>query len=209
MPRLESASVRSDSRTCLLVHQKKQRNMKIFRSISSKILVPVIVMTILLVTLTVWVSTHNFSSFADRSFTHNVELIGFNLKRTINMQETIASDQTNGMAKNAEMIEAIKDFDRDKIKNILDKFESQKKCTLFTILDTEGKVMFRTNEPDKYDDSQASLHGFKEAKAKKKGGIFFESTERAPLSIRAFSPVFDEDGTFIGVISGGFRMDTT
>jgi len=182
--------------------------MKILRSISSKILVPVIVMTILLVILTVWVSTRNFSAFADKVFTHDVELIGHNLEQTVLAQKIIASEQVNGMAKNIDLIAAIKDYDRGKIKDIIDEFESQQKCTFFTILDTEGAVIFRTSDPSKFGDSLASLHGFKEVMARKKGAIFYESTERNPLSMRAAAPVFDEDGTLAAVMTGGFRLDT-
>ena len=182
--------------------------MSFFRSISSKILIPVIVMTILLVIIIVTISTRNFSSFADKVFTDNAELIGHNLEQTVLSQQTIASDQVNGLAKNAAMIEAIKEFDRDKIKAIIDKFESRQKCTFFAVLSAEGKVVFRTGDPSKFGDSLASLQGFKEVMEKKKSAIFYESTERIPLSMRAVSPVFDENGVFVAVMTGGFRLDT-
>ena len=182
--------------------------MNFFKSISAKILVPVIVMTILLIVIIVIISTRNFSAFANKVFTHDVELIGHNLEQTVLAQQIIASEQVNGMAKNAEMITAIKEIDRNKIKNVIDKFESQRKCNFFTVLDLEGKVVFRTADPSKSGDSLASMYGFKEVKAKKKSAIFYESTEKIPLSMRAAAPVFDEDGTFIAVMTGGFRLDT-
>ena len=81
--------------------------MKIFNSISSKILVPVIVMTIILVTLIVWVSTRKFQAFADSVFAHNVKIIGNNLEQNAGMRRVIASDQVDDLSGREEMVKAI------------------------------------------------------------------------------------------------------
>jgi len=182
--------------------------MSFTRNIAAKILVPVIVMTILLVVVIVTISTRTFSNFANEVFSHDVELIGRNLEQNILSQRIIASDQVNGMAKNADMVAAIKEGNREKIQGIITKFESQRKCSFFTVLDAEGKVVFRTARPEQSGDSLASLRGFNEAITKKKSNVYYETTKNIPLSMRAAAPVLDEAGAVIAVMTGGFRLDT-
>ena len=183
--------------------------MNFFKSISAKILIPVIVMTILVDAVTVAISTRTFTKFADKVFTHDVELIGDTLEQTVRAQRTIASDQVNGMAKNMAMVAAIKATDRDKIIGIINKFESQMKCNFFTILDADGAVIFQTTNPSKSGESLASVRGFQDAKTRKKNSVYFETNPNVPLlSIRASSPVLDDNGNVIAVITGGFRLDT-
>jgi methyl-accepting chemotaxis protein len=42
---------------------------------------------------------------------------------------------------------------------------------------------------------------------KKQTCVYYESTQNTRLSIRAATPVFDENGTVIGIVTGGFRLD--
>ncbi|MCL2711178.1 MAG: cache domain-containing protein, partial [Planctomycetaceae bacterium] len=183
--------------------------MKFFRSISAKILVPVIVTTSILITLIVVVSSRNFAQFANEVFTDKIELIGQNLEQNILAQKNIASYQVNGMAENTDLVAAIKEKSREKIKDLLDKFVSQRKCTFFTILDAEGIVIYRTNDPSKFGDPLGNdLRGFNEAKITKNSNVHYETTAAIPLSVRAVAPVLDADGTVIAFVTGGFRLDT-
>ena len=181
--------------------------MSFFRSISSKILVPVIVMTIVLATVIVTVSTIVFRSFAFESLDAEIQTISDNIKNEIDMLRVVACDQVSGLAGHGGMVTALKEGKRENIREILDKMESSRKCTFFTITDAESRVVYRTSRPNDFGDLQNDLHSIRTTIATKKSSVFFESTERVKMAIRAASPVFDAQGELIGIVSGGFRMD--
>ena len=132
-----------------------------------------------------------------RIFEHNIKSL-----------RTIASDQVNGLAKNTDMITALKEGNREKIQLVVADFKSLQKCDFFTILDADGIVLFRTTNPDQFGDSHAFLRGFGDAVVTKKSSVYFETTASLPLYLCAAAPVLDGDGTVIAVITGGFRFDT-
>ncbi|MCL2005049.1 MAG: methyl-accepting chemotaxis protein [Planctomycetaceae bacterium] len=181
--------------------------MNFTQCILTKILVPVISITIILVTIVALVGFYTFSQFAQETFDKEVRTISLHIERDIRTMRSIASDQVNGLAADAGIIIAITDGNREKIRNIITDFESARKCTFFTILDADGRVIFRTNRPEQFGDSQASLQSVNAALAGRRG-VYFESTPNSPFAIRAAAPVLDENGTLIGVVTGGFRLDT-
>ena len=190
--------------------------MNFFRSILAKILVPVIIMTVFLLAVTVTVSTLSFRRFALESLNTEIQTISNNIKNEIDMLKIIAADQVNGLSKQTDMIAAIKEANsgkanqgeenRQKIKQILDAAQSNRKCTFYAITDDNGKVIYRTSSPE-FGDYQGELLSVHDAREKRENSLFFESTKNIKMAIRAASPVFDEEGKFIGVVSGGFRMD--
>jgi len=191
--------------------------MNFFRSISTKILVPVVIVIVLVGAIIVAVSTRNFTNFANDVFDHEIEVYSRGLEQNIRMLEVIATDQVNSLASNVGMIEAIREGCREakievvtqqKMRDIISKFESKRKCAFFTILDAEGTVLLRSAEPERSGDSLANLRGFTEAMRTKTYNVYFETTGTIRLSVRAAAPVIDEDGTVIAVVTGGFRLDT-
>jgi methyl-accepting chemotaxis protein len=180
----------------------------ISKSILAKILVPVILMTIILVAVVAVDSTYSFSNYAKDRFNHEIETVSQNLLEDVQITQVIASDQVSGIAKQADFVAAVKEKNREKIAAIFNAFESGLKCTFFTLLDSKGTVIFRTSQPEKFDDSQANTRCVSDVLSTKKPCVHFETTPAVRLSIRASAPVFDEGGTLIGIVSGGFRMDT-
>lgn len=188
-----------------------------FRSISTKILVPVVIVIILVGATIVAVSTRTFVKFANEVFDHEIKVYSRGLEQNILMLQTIATDQVNGLARNIDLIAAIQEGCRDtmqetvareKMRDIIAKFESKRKCAFFTILDAEGKILFQSAEPEVFGDSLDSLRGFNEAVKTQTYSVYFETTRTIPLSILAAAPVLDDDGTVIAVLTGGFRLDT-
>ena len=141
--------------------------------------------------------------------------ISESVERHIEQQRNTAADQVNELAKNADMIAALaamgatlKEENREEVQRIVTDFEAEQKCTFFTILNVEGNVVFRTSRPELYGDSQINIRSISEALTQQKSSIHYESTPMVPLAIRAVAPVFDENGAVVGVITGGFRLDT-
>ena len=183
--------------------------MNLSKSMLAKILVPVITITIILVVIVALVGFSTFSQYAQDSFVKEIHVISQGIGRDITTKQIIASDQVNGLAKNIDMIMAIRDEDRDKIHNIVAQFVSSRKCDFFTILDTEGNVIYRSNNPARFGDPLINeLKSARESLDTKKPCVFYESTASIKLAIRAAAPVFDEAGNLIAVLTGGFRLDT-
>ena len=178
------------------------------KSILAKILIPVFVITIVLVAVIVTVTTRTFSHFAQENFTKEIHTVAHNVQNDVHILEIMASDQVNGLAGNRDMIAAIKEGNREKVQDIISKFESKRKCTFFTALDPECKVIFRSSRPEQSGDLLNNMRCANEVLTKKKPCVYFESTTNLPLAIRAASPILDENGNLIGIMTGGFRVDT-
>jgi len=191
-----------------IVSSTGKMSMNFFRSISAKILVPVIVMTVLLVAVTVTVSTYTFNQFVEVVVEKEIKIFASSLTQDITMQQNIASDQVVGLAGNASMIAALKEGNRDQIRDVITDFKSAQRCTFFTILDAEGNVIFMTANPEQVGDSQTSLLSVREVLTQRKSVVCFESTPNIQMAIRAAAPVFDENDTLLGIVTGGFRLDT-
>ena len=187
--------------------------MNVFRSILAKILIPVIVMTAILVVTTVIVSTLTFTQFAQESFNEKIQTVANSINQEIVVMRVTSADQVNGLAQRADMVAATKEAvtpeGREKVVDIFSKFESGRRCDFFTLLDVEGKVVYRSANPKKSGDTLINeLRSAQETLKSKKPCVYFESTPGIPLAIRAAAPVFDETGNMLGILTGGFRLDT-
>ncbi|MDR0336688.1 MAG: methyl-accepting chemotaxis protein [Planctomycetaceae bacterium] len=182
--------------------------MKIFKGIQSKILVPVIFMTCLLVGVTLYTSTIKFQNFVQQSVDESILTTGREIKKEISMLRDLTLEQTKALSYRENMLAAVKNKDRDAIFKIFDDYESSKKCEFFTIIEPDGTVLARTANRQKYGDKLGQTESIKYALEQKKAGVFFESTPTIPLSIRGAAPILDAEGTLLGVLSSGFRIDT-
>ena len=205
-----------------------------FRSILSKILVPIILMTIILVAATMTISVHTFSKYARESFDSAIRTVAHDMEEDIKTMQSSALDQANGFANNIDMIAAIKNIEaviaagkkgdtptkeeiiaaidankplHEEIGKIIDRFKSNRRCDFFTMVDPEGNVIYRSDRTEQYGDSQRSLKCVTEVITKGNPSVYFESTPNIRLSIRAAAPIVDENGTMIGIACGGFRID--
>jgi len=182
--------------------------MNFFRSISAKILVPVIAMTILLVSVPVMVSMYTFSRFADAVVEKEIKIFSQSLTQDLKSEQNTAIDQANAMAEGAHLIAALKDENRERIQDTVAKYKSEGRCDFITILDIKGSVVFRSSRPEQFGDPMTSLRSTRDVLAQKKSVVYFESTQNIPLAIRAAAPIFDENDIFIGIATCGFRLDT-
>jgi methyl-accepting chemotaxis protein len=146
---------------------------------------------------------------AEDAAVEKIHILANSLEHNVGMLRVIASDQVNGLAKRGDLLAAIKEENNKKIAEILADFESLLKCDFFTILDSEGKTIFRTSRPEQFGDFQIHMRLVSEVLAKKMPRVFFESTAGIPMMIRAAAPVLDENGNLLGIVTGGFRLDTS
>ena len=188
--------------------------MNFFRSILSKILLPVIVMATILVAVVVMVGIYTLSQFAEEMFRKEMDIFSRSIDQETAVLQVVATDQVNGIAKSARMIAALElgtsadEEVRREVRDIVDNFQSARRCTFFTILDRDGSVVFSTDHSEQPGDSQVHMRSVSEALTQKKFGVHYETARNNSLSIRAAAPVFDESGAVVGVVTGGFCLDT-
>ncbi|MCL1859880.1 MAG: diguanylate cyclase [Oscillospiraceae bacterium] len=111
------------------------------------------------------------------------------------------------MALNPEVIEAVRERDTYELLRIFNPMQDLYRINYYIIADAEGTVLARTHEPEHSGDSVASQPNIADA-LNGKVSSYFETGYIVKVSVCAGAPVYDTDGTLIGVISAGIRFDT-
>ena len=176
-------------------------------SFKYKIIIPAVIVIIVLVTfLTVFLSL-KFSDFSDslveQKLISNIESLEYYLEDSaIRSQAAVIS-----MMENPDVIKSVKEKNREEILRIFTPMLDLYRINFYTILDSEGNVLVRVHEPDNFGDSlayQQNIHNAIDGKI----STFFEEGTAVKISVRTGVPVYDTDGTLIGVLSSGMRFDT-
>ena len=181
--------------------------MNIFKRILTKILFPVLAMTIVLSVAIVTVCTIGLSQFAEEMFTKEIDIFSRSLEQKIELQQILAADQVSGIATSVAMVSALREGSRERVRDIIVNFQSRNKCDFFIVMDVAGNVVFRTYPVESYGDSKKHVDSVHDALTQRMSDVYFDSTQGTTLSIRAVAPVLDENGAVIGAVAGGFRLD--
>ncbi|MDR3111253.1 MAG: methyl-accepting chemotaxis protein, partial [Planctomycetaceae bacterium] len=182
--------------------------MKIFKGIKSKLLTLVIVMTVLLLGIVVGSSVYQFSRYVEQETEYALKAIGRDLRKEVEMTRYLLLEQTRTMSGKEDLRAALKKKDREALLKVFADYETPKKADFFTVVGPDATVIVRSSNPKKFDDSFAGTKSVDIALNQKRDGVYFEHTAGIPLAIRAAAPIFDTDGTLLGALSTGFRLDT-
>ncbi|MCL2708365.1 MAG: ATP-binding protein [Defluviitaleaceae bacterium] len=176
-------------------------------SIKWKIIIPTVCILVVLVVTTFIFSSIRFSEYTDILFGERISVAANGLKRHMDDCESDSRIAALAASSEAKVIAAIASRDREKIIDILASSIDLYHVDFFTITDADGIVLARTHDHGKYGDSIAYQKNIKEAL----GGTVYTCIEEGTvvkLSVRTGAPVYDFDGTLIGVVSSGVRFDT-
>jgi len=176
------------------------------KSFKVKVILPsVLILSILIVSLNVFLSVR-FSSLnnalINEQLAANIKSLHFYIDDNMANTRTAAVS----MSFNAGAIKAVKERDREELLRLFTPMCDQYKIGYFTITDNEGIVLARTYEPDHFGDSILSQQNIKGA-LDDAVSSYFESGTLIKISVRTGAPVYDTDGTLIGVVSAGIRFD--
>ena len=176
------------------------------KSFKVKIILPsVLILSVLIVSLNVFLSVR-FASLNDaligEKFEANINSLHFYLDDNRANTRTAAVS----MSFNAGAIKAIKERDREELLRVFASMCDHYGVSYFTITDNEGTVLARTYEPNLFGDSVLYQQNVKDAL---NGEIqsYFETGTYVKVSVRTGAPVYDTDGSLIGVVSAGVRFD--
>jgi len=176
------------------------------KSFRLKVILPsVLILLALVVSLNVFLSLR-FStlnnSLINAKFETNINSLHFFLDD--NRAHTITAAVS--MSYNSNAIKAIRERDTGEILRVFAPAHDQYKVDFFTISDHEGMVLARTHDPDNFGDSilyQLNIKGAINGEVSTQ----FEPGTVVRVSVRTAAPVFDSDGSMIGIVLAGVRFD--
>jgi len=176
------------------------------KSFKGRVILPsVLILSILVVSLNVFLSVR-FSllnnALINEKLATNIKSLHFYLDDNKANTRTAAVS----MSFNSGVIKAIRERDREKLLRLFIPMCDQYKIGYYTITDNKGNVLIRTYEPDHFDDSILNQQNIKDA-LNGKTSSYFEVGTFIKVSVRTGAPVYDTDGSLIGVISAGVRFD--
>ncbi|MDR1688692.1 MAG: response regulator [Clostridiales bacterium] len=177
------------------------------KSIKTKILTPVIIMVFLVAVAILISNIVLFSNFVDSS---TLDKLGSATKVAANGLESLKAEAKSAslsIAKDSAIVNALKANDSDTLLARARALQIEANVEFCTITDPYGNVIVRTHAPDTVGDSisdqvniQSAMHG--------ETFTTIEEGTVVLLSVRTGSPVIDENGTLLGIISAGYRLDT-
>jgi signal transduction histidine kinase/HAMP domain-containing protein len=172
-----------------------------------KIILPTVIIAGLLVFIMSIYTVINFTGFANYLLHSRVMATATSLK--FNLEEIREATLTAALiaADNIDVIKAIKERNTNEIIRLLAPAYNSYLVNFYTITDNEGIILARTHEPSNFGDSIAYQQNIKDSLAGK-AGTYVEPGTAVRVSVRSGAPVYDTDGTIIGVIIAGMRLDT-
>jgi len=109
------------------------------------------------------------------------------------------------MSSHPDLIEALKSDNHENAVNIANMLKSMSSLDYCVIIDKDGYVITRTNEPEKTGDNVMNLPHVKSAFTGNIEAHIMQGVT-VPLGASASAPVYDEDGNIIGAVSLGFIL---
>ena len=120
----------------------------------------------------------------------------------------IAKAASAHLVNHSEVINAIKNKNHEEILRICAPLLDTPFINLCTVLDHEGVVLARVHQPERFGDSMKEYPHISHVLESGTECTKFVPDRDIVLSLRTAVPVHDTDGTLIGIIATGVRLDT-
>ena len=184
------------------------RQLIMFRkSFKSKVILPtVLILVALTIVLTIYVLMV-FWSYSNVLINEKIIANTNSLRLYVESSKKNSETAAVSAAYNTDIIKAVKNRDREEILQVLVSLLELYQVNFFTITDEQGIVLVRVHEPDNFGDSLFYQQNIKNAIAGRVS-TYFETGTAIRVAARTGAPIYDTDGTLIGVVSTGIRFDT-
>ena len=176
-------------------------------SLKFKLLGFVFFIIILLIGVVVGDNIFEFNKYLNSNITDEITKANEVLEDKINDLKGNSLSIASQLAMNPKVITAIETKDTKKILDDVKPIVESSKIEFVTITDEKGNVLARTHEPDKNGDSVLNQQNVKLA-LEGKPNSKIESGTQVKLAARSGVPVKNDQGTIVGVISTGYRLDS-
>ena len=171
-----------------------------------KIMIPLFVIFAVFAAAMTLSSTFWLSRLSGDLSAERIATIARSLNQYVIDYQYISRDSAVLASKNANLISAIQERDRDGIIKALMAFDPLYDTKFFTVTDAEGIVLARTHFPGDFGDSIQNQHNIRDA-LDGKISTCSEPGTLVKVSVRTGAPIRDADGVLIGVVSAGVRLD--
>jgi len=178
---------------------------KFIKEYASISLLIIVILVLMVVLLNAFVSAR-FISFSNSLFEEKFISNINSLRSYIDDSAANTKAAAVSMAHDVNVIKAIKEHDANKMLMVLLPTHSRYRINYYTVTGIDGNVLIRTHEPQNTGDSVLDQQNIRDA-LNGKVSTYFEEGTRARVSVRTGAPVYDADGTLLGVISAGMRFD--
>ena len=172
-----------------------------------RLIIPISLLLMTIVVILSIATSVNFqtssSLLINEKLSANINSLNLHLENSLNNSRAAAVS----MSKDPAVISAIKNKDTYEIVRLLDPAYDLYLVNYFNVTDMDGNVIARTYDPDNHGDSLLYQRNIMDARM----GItssYYEVGTSVKVAARTGAPVYDVDGTLIGVISAGVRFDT-
>jgi len=175
-------------------------------NIQRRILTPTLAVLIIAIIIVLISATLFFSSYFDDT---TAESIGVYSDLAVSEYDNLLDESllsAEKMAENNDLRNALKENDIDALTNVVSELQKSSLTGFTTVTDATGTVLFRSHNPEKSGDSIADQENVAQALSGK-SYVTSESGTDIPFSVISGSPIFDDDGNILGVVSTGFRLD--
>jgi len=176
-------------------------------SIKMKILIPMVALTIAAVAATLISNIFQYTGYVDAVMEDRVNTASRVAEKEIEMLKSASSPAALYLAEDSAIIEAVARGDRNALLTRSIQLQTETGVEFCTITDGKGMVLARSHEPEKYGDDITSQDNVKSALSGRSLTAIEQGTA-VRLSIRSGSPIYDDQGRLLGVVSVGYRLDT-
>lgn len=155
-------------------------------------------------------AVYNTRSFLEENARQEVEQRFWSITEMIKMYERNAQTHADGLAQNPLLIEAAKSRNAQALLKLTTPIRTKSKLDYLIITDPEGYVIIRTHEPDQSiepDDKITNQINIRQA-LQGKSFVGIEVGKDVKLSVRAGTPLYDNEGRLVGVISAGYILSS-
>jgi len=176
------------------------------RSLKGNILIPSVIILVFLVVVMTAYSSLEFYKFTTNLANENIALAARNLKNNLKEYEAHSKLAAISISYHPDVIKSVRERDTEGILKALYVLLESHRVTYITVTDETGIVLARSYEPMRSGDSAFHLQNIKDAL----DGRISTYCETGPLirvSIHTGAPIYDYDGTLIGALSAGVRLD--
>jgi len=174
--------------------------------LKGKIILPSVFITALLVISLVLYTIIQFTSYASRLVSERLHANANILRAQFND----AGEDTNlaaaGAAADPGIIQAIQERNTTEMVRILNDRMQIDRVAFYTVLDHEGIVWARTHNPGQYGDPMTQAY-IGEVIRTHQSILSNEPGNNIRVSVRTTAPIFESDGTLVGLMSVGVRWD--
>ena len=175
-------------------------------SIRTRILLPTVLIILVVVAATLVSTIVLFSRFVEEAVRDRVVSASGVAARNLQFLKAEANIASLMLSENPVIVAAIAGNDRDALLRQARQLLRESGAEYCTFSDARGRVILRTHSPE-YGDSVLSQANVRSALDGKRIALI-ETGNIIRLGVRAGAPVYDGEGTLLGVVSVGYRLDT-